>query len=230
VRTEKFGLNAVLAGVEWRWSLLQFCVGLPAIFASFAIPAWAVSTTAAFERYAPATWVSAGFLGLLATSASYAFASNAYARRIRTKYDARMLASGGAIDPLEKTFERRRIYLNEFCLPSHPLIENKSFIDCEIIGPANIVFVSGNSITQGRYPICDAVYLADGIFPSNAYLFTDCIFRGCNFSRITYFIPFNETSMFKDYKLVKWITNSPYEKDESLASPPANLENGSGGT
>jgi len=224
VKTERGKVSQFLSGVEWRWSLLQFGLGLPAAVASFVLPAWAISATTGFERFAPLSWVAAGFLGLLIASGSYALAAKAFARRIRTKYDARMLASGGAIDPLEKTFERKRIYLNEFCLPSHPFIEDKSFIDCEIIGPANMLFVAGNSIMQGKYPICDAVYLSPNSVPNNVYLFKDCIFRGCNFSRVTYFVANEETEMFKDYNLVRWITNSPYDQLQLPLAPPTTSE------
>jgi hypothetical protein len=207
--------------VEWRWSLAHMFWGVPAAVASFAVPAWAVSATKALDGYAPISWVLAGFAGLLVASISYHFVSKAFARRVRTRYDVRMLAQGGAIDPLEKTFERKRIYLNEFCLPSHPYVENKTFIDCEIIGPACILFVSGNQISEGKYPIVDAVYLKEGASPFSAYLFNNCIFRGCNFSRVTYLVAHGETSMFKDYALVRWLTQSPYDAPDQMLTLPA---------
>lgn len=214
-------INRFLSGLEWKWSLASMVWGGPALIASFALPAWAVAAGNLFEHYAPLSWVVAGFIGTGAASTMYAIAAFGRGRWVRASYDARMLAQGGAIDPLEKTFERKRIYLNEFVLPSHPLVEGKTFIDCEIIGPANILFVSGNNINNGRYPVCDAVYLKDGVIPSNTYLFTDCIFRGCNFTRSTFFVPHNEKSMFANYGLVRWITSSPH--DDPLLLPPAEM-------
>lgn len=207
--------------VEWRWSLAQLFWGVPAGLASFAVPAWAVSATKALDGYAPGSWVLGGFAGLFVASVSYHFLAKAFARRVRTRYDLRMLAQGGAIDPLEKTFERKRIYLNEFCLPSHPYVENKTFIDCEIIGPACILFVSGNQISEGKYPIVDAVYLKEGATPYSAYLFNNCIFRGCNFSRVTYLVAHGETKMFKDFGLVRWLTPSPHDAPEVAPTVPA---------
>jgi len=52
---------------------------------------------------------------------------------------------GALINPLDVSFERKRILLNEFVLPSHTIIENKTFIDCDLIGPANIYFHSSNN-------------------------------------------------------------------------------------
>jgi hypothetical protein len=201
--------------LEWRWTIVQAIWGFPAAVASFALPAWAVKMARVFEQYEPLSWVVAGFSGLGIAVAFFASAAWARGKWVRANYDARMLAQGGAVDPLEKTFERKRVYLNEFCLPSHPIIEDKTFINCEIIGPANIILVSGNSINNGRYPICDAVYLAKDIIPNgNYYAFSNCIFRGCNFYRVTFFVPHGELNLFRNYVLVKWITTSPYEEIE----------------
>lgn len=175
----------------------------------FALPAWAVRATDAFAAYSPASWVAAGFAGLIFVVIGYAIYAWAAAKRVRSKYDKRMLAMGGAIDPLDKTFERKRIYLNEFCLPSLPLIEDKTFIDCEIVGPANVIFVAGNNITQARYPICDAVLLHPDVIANNGYLFKDCRFNRCSFSRVTYLVPMSEYYMFRDFSLVRWITPHP---------------------
>lgn len=207
-------LDNFFTGVESKLSLLTMLWGIPAVIASFALPAWAVKASKVLEAYSPLSWVSAGFIGLFVSSLIYLVLASAKARWVRARYDARMLAIGGALDPLDKTFERKRIYINEFCLPSHPLIEDKSFIDCEIIGPANVLFVEGNNISQGKYPVCDAVWLKSDVIPNGIYLFKNCIFKGCNFSRVTFFVPYDEKEMFRTYALVRWITNSPYDQGE----------------
>jgi hypothetical protein len=209
-------VDRFFSGLEWKWSLVNLLWGVPAAIASFALPAWAVKASKVFEQYAPLSWVVAGFIGLASGVLIYSVAAWGRGRWVRARYDSRMLAQGGSIDALEKTFERKRIYLNEFCLPSHPLVEDKAFIDCEIVGPANIIFISGNNISDGRYPICDAVYMRNGVGPYNGYIFKDCMFRGCNFTRVTFLVPFEETEMFKGYSLVRWITSSPYDEQENL--------------
>jgi len=205
--------------MEWKLSLGTMLWGIPAAIASFALPAWAVKASSVFSHYAPLSWVAGGFFGLLSASLIYAIFAWGRMRWVRARYDAKMLAQGGAIDPLEKTFERKRIYINEFCLPSHPLVENKAFIDCEIIGPANIIFISGNNISDARLPVVDAIYMKEGIFPTNGYAFKDCIFRGCYFSRVTFLVQHEETSMFRDFALVKWLTLSP-DPQEEMQFPP----------
>lgn len=202
------------SGVEWKLSLANMAWGLSAAVASFALPAWAVKASKVFEQYAPLSWVVAGFIGLFAGVIIYSLAAWGKAKWVRSRYDAKMLASGGSIDPLEKTFERKRIYLNEFCLASHPFVEDKTFIDCEIIGPSNIILVQGNKISDPRYPICDAVLMASSALPSNGYIFTDCNFRRCNFTRVTFLVPYSEYYMFNDFNYIKWITTHPNYQEE----------------
>lgn len=213
------GKISLRPGANWLWGNFDKITLLAGWAASFALPAWAVKMTGIMSQYEPFSWVVAGFSGAMLAVIAYAIAAFARGKFLRAKYDSRMLAQGGFIDPLEKTFERKRIYLNEFCLPSHPFVENKAFIDCELIGPANIIFLSGNSITDARYPIVDAIYMEESARPTNGYIFKDCIFRGCNFSRVTFLVQHEETNMFRSFSLVNWLTVSPNAQTEMNFSP-----------
>ena len=153
-------------------------------FCSFLF-AWAVDAARLFAGFAPFSWVMAAFIGAAFAAAIWRIGISAQHQMLRNKYDARLYAHGGSIDPMARTFEKKRIYLNDFALPSKPLIENKTFIDCEIIGPANMVLMAGNSISDQRPPVCDALVVTDGLEPSNGYAFRNCSFQGCSFLRIT---------------------------------------------
>lgn len=214
-----------MATVEWQWSLLTFIKG-SGIVGSFALPAWAASASHLFHQYAPFSWVAAGFGGMLIVALSYAVYARAYARFIRAKYDAKMFAGGTFADPMAKTYENRRIFLNEFCLPSFPLIENKTFINCEIIGPSNIVLEYGNNVQEVRYPISDAVLMKPNHQLFNAIIVRNCVFRQCSFQRITFLVPHSEYEMAKHWAGFNWITeNSPQSilptGGESLTLLPA---------
>ena len=56
--------------------------------------------------------------------------------------------------------------LNDFVLPSLTAIARKTFIDCEIVGPANLYWWRGNGATDLVGPQMDAVYLE----PSRKFL------------------------------------------------------------
>jgi hypothetical protein len=215
-----------LSTVEWSWSLALLLVGG---ISSFVVPAWAVRASQQFSEYAPASWVGAGFVGLLCLSFEYALLAWARAKWVRTEYDKRMMAKGSYADPLAKTYENLRIYLNEFCLPSHALIENKTFINCEIIGPANIMLQIGNNVAEARYPICDAVLLKDDLHNIyNTIVVRNCIFRQCSFQRITYLVPKEEYQYAKDWAGFNWITHDVPKSIQEMAggdTSPAQANN-----
>lgn len=202
----------------WCWNHLGNIVWIGGLCASFALPAWAAKVTGVFAQYAPLSWVVAGFLGLGFGAISMRIYASAKHAMVRAAYDRKLLAQGGEIDPLERTFERRRIYLNEFCLPSHPYIEGKTFIDCEIIGPANIILLHGNSVTEQRQPVCDAMVIAQGEDPRNGYGFRDCIFRGCSFQRITFMFSVEEYHL--SARGVNWLYWTSIRPEQIAAAPP----------
>lgn len=203
---------------RWLWDGWGNILWLAGVVASFALPAWATRVTGVFSHYAPLSWVVAGFLGLGFGTAAMAIFAWAKTRLVRAKYDAKTLAQGGTVDALEKTFERKRIYLNEFCLPSHPYIDGKTFIDCEIIGPANVILMFGNSVTEHRLPVCDAMVIAPSADPTNGYVFRNCIFRGCSFQRVT--MMFTATEYHASAKNVDWFRWTSILPESQDGAPP----------
>jgi hypothetical protein len=202
---------------SFRQKALKFVVSnsdtlLP--FAKYALPtaavgaivSWSAWLIGVFGQDAPFSWIVASLLAAFVMALIIVLLAWAYRIRIRTKYDAKFLGSSGPISPMAKTFEDQRIYLNDFCLPSHPFIDNKTFIDCEIIGPANIMLAFGNSATENREPRLDAVVLNGKNQFTNGFVFRNCIFRQCSFQRITLFVTPIEYPMYKDNPILNWIS------------------------
>ena len=202
-------MSKLQKAISFAWSGLGNFVQISIWLGAFALTAWAAKATELFSAYAPFSWVSAGICGGFIVSAAYWLFASSRAKWVRTKYDNTMMLRGGMVDPLAKTFEAKRIYLSEFVLPSHPLVEGKTFIDCEIIGPANVLLVSGNSIAEGRSPSCDAVALRDGDVPINGVFLRNCTFRGCSFQRVTFLISEQEIDPNRDINWLHWIGHTP---------------------
>jgi hypothetical protein len=193
----------------WVWVNLGNIAQIATWIGGFALTAWAAAAAKLFEQYAPFSYVMAGLLGSLVVAFGYWLVTIGRARWIRTKYDNVMMQRGGLVDPLAKTFEAKRIYLSEFVMPSHPWVEGKTFIDCEIIGPANVTLVKGNSINDGRLPSCDAVALSSEDRPYNVIYLNQCTFRGCSFVRITFFVSEDEYDYAKRIDWLHWIGHRP---------------------
>jgi hypothetical protein len=165
--------------------------------ASAGFPAWATWTLGLFSDYAPLSWIVAGFCGMIIWAVVRVLLSWAYRVRVQAKYNERFIEHGGNYNPLDLIFEKKRIYLNDFALPSHPLIEGKTFVDCDIIGPANIYWHFGNQAFPIRAPIIDAICLDPEAKFNNGFIFQNCIFRNCSFQRITVF---GGTEFYPDWK------------------------------
>lgn len=193
----------------WLWGGLGNFVYLAGLVASFALPAWATRAAGAFSEAAPLSWVIAGTLGLVTSASILATYAWARSKLVRTRYDAKLLAQGGEIDPLAKTFERKRIFLNEFVLPSKPIIEHKTFIDCEIIGPATVIMNIGNNVADHRLPVCDAYVMSAIANPLTGYIFNNCVFRGCSFVRVSLMFSLAEYEQAKTVEWLNWISIRP---------------------
>lgn len=127
-------------------------------------------------------------------------------------------------NPLETTFERKRIYVDDLVLPSHPLIDGKTFVDCDIIGPANIYFSYGNNIPTLRPPNIDMVCLDPAKTFFNGFAFSNCIFRNCSFQRITGFVSTDTYVLWRDNPNVNWI--SPPPTDAMIAKRQPEIDAG----
>jgi hypothetical protein len=201
-------IGRVLNALESRWSLLAL-VQASGLVASFSLPAWAVRSAEIFSQCAPFSWVAAGFLGVLVWAITRWIWQAANTLRVRAKYDAKFMEDGSRLNPLDLTFERKRILLNNFVLPSFALIDGKTFIDCDLIGPANIYFHSSNQAAPIRAPKIDAVWLEPKAVFNNGFIFNNCIFRNCSFQRITMFASVENYDNWKDNPNVNWISIPP---------------------
>lgn len=141
--------------------------------------------TEVFRAFAPASWLFGGLLG----AALFMCIVLAWVK-------ARQVASAAAINerfhheadrinPLQNTFENRRILISDLVPPVGVLVEGKTFIECEIVGPANIVFVDGCTLEQSSFSLSDMILIADNRPSYNVVGFKNCRFLRCQFFKIT---------------------------------------------
>ncbi|PHQ94848.1 MAG: hypothetical protein COB40_11510, partial [Marinosulfonomonas sp.] len=116
-------LDRVFLGIEWKLSLGTFIWAVVFPVTSVALPAWAAWTAGVFSQYAPLSWVTVGFAGLVVYALSIFLYGIGQSRAVRSKYDAKFLLETGGVDPLAKVFEDKRIFLNDFVLPSNPVVD-----------------------------------------------------------------------------------------------------------
>ncbi len=110
---------------------------------------------------------------------------------------------------MARVFEGKRIYLNDFVLPSQPRVVGKTFVDCEIVGPANMYFELDNSVDDVQPGLVDAVSLSGERQFYNGILFRNCKFRGCTFHRVTLFLELKEVLRIENLNWLNWISPMP---------------------
>ncbi|KAJ01818.1 hypothetical protein [Sulfitobacter mediterraneus] len=217
-------INRALSGLEWRWSLGAFIWGAIFPASSFALPAWATRATGVFADYGPLSWVIAGFTGLILYALAVALYGYGMRHSVRSRYDAKFMRASGGVDPLAKVFEGKRIFLNDFALPSHPIVDGKNFVDCEIVGPANIYLEDNNNIKSTNYSSVDAVALSGERVFSNGYLFRNCTFVNCTFHRVTLFIKPEEVPTILHLNWLNWISPLPAQPELPGTRPQGQIE------
>src|SRR5260370_26834747 len=139
-----------MANEQKRSRLLHFVVAnldTVAIFLKYLLPAsitgavvgWATWFTGIFQQHAPASWIYATVIGALIGAVIAALL--AYSREKMQQVRFRnTVFSGTYLNPLDTLFTTKRVRIADLSPPIGAIIEGKTFVDCEIMGPANVVF------------------------------------------------------------------------------------------
>lgn len=117
------------------------------------------------------------------------------------------------INPLDSEFVKKRIRLGDLASPINNTISDKRFIDCEIIGPVNVV-LSGTEIGQSQFFRHDLVMAGDNPQVLNAVLIKNCLFHKCQIDRVTFVILQQDipANLLEDWS--NWITPKPATASE----------------
>lgn len=104
------------------------------------------------------------------------------------------------INPLEETFQKQRIRIADLVSPIDSTIQGKTFIDCELIGPANLVV---KTTVKGKATIHDVSFLdSDFILVDqgkayNAAALMDCTILRGRMYKVTLLVPRDIARVFQ---------------------------------
>jgi hypothetical protein len=197
--------------IGWLWKDLPKIVLLVGWAMSFALPAWAAWTMEQFRAWAPMSWIAAGFSGAFIAAVGYAAFAKARFWFVNARVLDQFYKDDDRVNPLEDTFRNRRINLADLVSPIEPIVRNKTFIDCEIIGPGNAALNAtrpGSGSFNGiTFVHCDACKVKNDAFTANGVMFEDCTFLRGKIFRITFFIPEGSYQHFKaSMPGMNWLT------------------------
>lgn len=207
-----------MAGTKGRgiFGLLESNLDTVAATAKFIIPAsftgaivgWATWFAGLFQQYAPASWVIAAVLGAAVGALIILLAVLSRERLQIIRFRNNVFAAS-QINPLDPMFTARRLRIVDLAPPVGAFIDNKTFTDCEIIGPANVMFAGCSFVGSGGN-IVDGIVIKSGFSPLNGFGFRNCTFTRCRFYLMTFMIPEPEFEFFQGtHPGLNWITDTP---------------------
>lgn len=151
------------------------------------LAAWA---TKQLEEWAPLSYLVAAVAGAIVFVAIFGAAVVIRNAMIMGSIRRRFYEGGERIDPMKRQFDRQRVKIADLAPPMGGPIKEKTFEECEILGPANIVLLgTGSSMLAGNtFSKTDAISTADGAQPNTAVIFLNCRFINCHFFEVAIFL------------------------------------------
>jgi hypothetical protein len=177
---------------KWLWDSLGNIAVLGAWMVSFALPAWAAKAAGFMLQYQPFSWVAVGFAGMLTTALIYAVVGWGRNLWVTASIRNRFYRQTDRFNPMDTIFQRQRIAIADLANPMEQIIRNKKFIDCEMIGPANILMLLSapgtGKLIGNTFNKFDAVVISNDAAPQSAMAFVDCDFERCSFYNVVLLI------------------------------------------
>ena len=183
-------MSTVLKRVEWVFAFLSLLArnwNLIVSIVGGTVVAWAANTVNLFNEYAPFSWIASGIVAfcLLAFGLRLLAQARLLTHYLRIK---RRITATDAVNPLEFTFQERRISVTDIQPPVGNRIANRTFVNCDIVGPANILVLDCMfKSSQGSH--VDAVLWSTDNVPTNCTVFVNCTFTNCRFFLLTFLVP-----------------------------------------
>ena len=173
------------------------------------LAAWAAHAANLFTEYAPFSWVASGLVGFALICVALKWLASARIGNYSLQLQKR-ISDVDYVNPLDSTFESRRISVTQIQSPVGNRIENRTFVDCDIVGPANILVLDCTIRAAGGSSV-DAVHWTTDPYPHNCTTFVNCTFTNCRFFMVTFLVPITRLLDFAvhNFQGLNWLTTLP---------------------
>jgi hypothetical protein len=158
---------------------------------------WVAYATKILKPYAPVSWVLAAFVGAIFFCLVLLLAMQIWNASIRATASRRFYESGERINPTQNVFQAVRVKISDLTPPVGQKITGKTFVDCEIVGPSNIVLSGTTRLTDSGFDHLDCIILNGHVPVFNGVEFNNCSFLRCNFFLISVLVPEPFVSTFE---------------------------------
>ncbi len=195
---------------SWFWEHSGNIVTFIGWLVSFGIPAWIGYLTDWVAAYGPIGWLICGAMGVLVTATISVLIAWARHMFINASIQKKFYQTADRINPMQSHFLRNRIKLEDLLPPGIGWVEGKTFEDCDLVGPLNILTIDVTMHGNFFESVDHIEIAADTLYNiKNARVFKDCTFRKCRFYNVSFLI--NEVNYDNVTSIggANWITPKP---------------------
>ncbi|MDO8422320.1 MAG: hypothetical protein Q7S99_09170 [Parvibaculum sp.] len=153
------------------------------------ITGWISAYSEFVGQFGAIGWWFSGMLGMLITAMAFAAWGRFRLYTANADYIRRAKAPTDGVNPIEGTFDRKRIRLAEFLPPMPVAVSNKTFTACDIFGPVVVRLVGGTTFANNEICDCEFVAVKDGAVTPNALHMGDLTIRGSRIFGVTFLVP-----------------------------------------
>ena len=178
-------VNRFLDRVESRVALLSLVFGSSV---TGVVAGWISSYSEWVSRFGAVGWILTGLVAAIAFGimsmcvgfARYIWIKGSVVRKWQEAVDY--------INPLDDEFSRKRIKISDLADPISNQIRDKTFINCDLIGPANILIVNSN-VTGVHFVNCEGIPIKSDVEILTAIVLMNCTISGGRIANATIFAP-----------------------------------------
>ncbi len=171
-----------LSGLATFWPLLPSGVlGVIGAYLSTSV-AWINANLGAWG------WFMSGLAAFVISCVGIALIVRTRLWMVNMRFRARLQSDSSPFDPMATVYHDKRLFLKDLAPPGRREIKGKTFKNCEIIGPGNIVVALRSNelkpfpeFVNNVYYDVDCIQIQPGVLSNNAIYFGDCDFDGCQF-------------------------------------------------
>jgi hypothetical protein len=171
------------------WQVIRDALRASGLLGAAGVSAWAASLTTWLSADGPIAYVAAGFGGAVAflfVLWLVAIFRTQWARALWLNWMANRAMT---INTMDATFSNQRINISDFYNPIMKPYFDKTFMDCEIYGPAEVMLTGHTVMSYSDLRFNNFVAVKNDARISNAIIFNNIKVVRCFFYGITFLIP-----------------------------------------
>lgn len=184
-----------MAGVDRAiaWADRAITVGTSsgALWAGSAVMGGVSGVVAWIGEYGPVGWLVAFVAGALAFAITSLVLTKTYAAWVGVKLRKQFYGVADRTDPMKPHYLNERIRLEDLLPPGDDIVENKTFENCQIIGPLNI-FPIWIGLEGNLFSSVDHILVTEDAIKelrlSNCRIFRNCRFIKCRIYNVSFLI------------------------------------------